>query len=528
MKRVATLFLAAAMLLGAANSASAIDFKIGGEWYMGFGVGQANLINKFRAPGADGKVRADSNDEFQALQMARLKLEAMASEHLSGTLYFEIGDTTWGKADGFSGALGADQTSAIKLKNAYLDWSVPDTALKFRMGIQDVTLPNMAGGPAVFSTDAAGLIASYEFNDNVALTAMWVRPFNDNYKGVGYGYGHDNPSKTDGYRASYLDNMDLFGLLLPLKFDGFEATPWVMYGMRGKNTGNFEAYQENDLGDGSPPFTFGPSPNSIYDRNTGEYGYGNIGNTGKAYGSMFWAGLPLAVTALDPFNIEFDINYGYVEAMGRYDAWRFGLQDPKRSSTQRQGWLVKALVEYKMDWGTPGIFGWYGSGDDGNPKNGSERMPTIAPVGNFTSFIGDGELGWGPNGFYDCNTSYSGTWGIGARIKDVSFVENLSHTLTVAWWGGTNAPKMAKYMDTAYAWNDSMGNMDSYLTTNDGLLEFNLVNVWKIYENLDMNLELGYIANFMDNDTWKKAGARDTSFEKKDAWKAQVVFHYSF
>ncbi len=34
---------------------------------------------------------------------------------------------------------------------------------------------------------------------------------------------------------------------------------------------------------------------------------------------MFWAGLPVAITAFDPLNIEFDINYGYVEAMGRYD-----------------------------------------------------------------------------------------------------------------------------------------------------------------------------------------------------------------
>jgi hypothetical protein len=35
-----------------------------------------------------------------------------------------------------------------------------------------------------------------------------------------------------------MDNMDLFALTLPLKFDGIETTPWVMYGMRGKNTGD--------------------------------------------------------------------------------------------------------------------------------------------------------------------------------------------------------------------------------------------------------------------------------------------------
>ena len=89
---------------------------------------------------------------------------------------------------------------------------------------------------------------------------------------------------------------------------------------------------------------------------------------------MFWAGLPVAITAFDPLNIEFDINYGYVEAMGRYDVLKRGVESVLGSS-KREGWLVKALVEYKMDWGTPGIFGWYASGDDGNVKNGSERLP---------------------------------------------------------------------------------------------------------------------------------------------------------
>lgn len=84
-------------------------------------------------------------------------------------------------------------------------------------------------------------------------------------------------------------------------------------------------------------------------------------------------------------------------------------------------------------------------------------------------------------------------------------------------------------MNTASAWSDGFGNNTSpYLTTNDGLLEFNLVNSYQMYENFDVNLELGYIANFMDNDTWKKAGNRDSSFQKQDMWKAQLIFAYSF
>ena len=68
---------------------------------------------------------------------------------------------------------------------------------------------------------------------------------------------------------------------------------------------------------------------------------------------MFWAGLPISLTLWDPLNVELDINYGYVESMGRYDALRYNDLTSRMGSTEREGWLVKALVEYKMDWGTP-------------------------------------------------------------------------------------------------------------------------------------------------------------------------------
>ena len=209
--------------------------------------------------------------------------------------------------------------------------------------------------------------------------------------------------------------------------------------------------------------------------------------------------------------------------------YRFGSGDWKRGSTERQGFLAKALVEYKMEWGVPGIFGWYASGDDGDVKNGSERMPSIAAAGNFTSFMGDGNLAWAPNGaWYDRDLSYAGTWGVGLQIRDMSFVEDLKHTFRVAYWGGTNSPSMVKYMDSSTAWSSGYGTNDGpYLTTNDGLLEFNLVNSWQIYENLEANLELGYIVNMIDDDTWKK-GYMPDSYEKQDAWKAQLVFAYTF
>ena len=506
MKKILTLMLAAGMLLGAAGGAKAIDFKASGEWLVGFGLGDGSLIKDM-----DNK-KYHHDDTFNAGQRVRLQMDAVASESLSGTVFFEIGDQMWGNAES-GGALGADGKE-VKVKNAYIDWMVPNTDLKLRMGLQAVAMPNVAGGSAIMDGDAAAVVASYQFNDNVGLTALWMRPLNDNYTGTNaagkaYGNGYNN----------YLDNMDLFALMLPLKFDGVELTPWAMYGMQGKNTRFNEGGVET--ADGALNVTlpgYYPGMNGLA-----------LGNTGKAYGSMFWAGLPVAITAFDPLNIEFDINYGYVEAMGRYDVLKRGT-DLVRGNSKREGWLVKALVEYKMDWGTPGIFGWYASGDDGNVKNGSERLPSIAGAGNFTSFMGDGNLAWGTgHNFYDNNLTYAGTWGVGLQIADVSFVEDLKHTFRVAYWGGTNSPSMVKYMGSGVAWDETTATQDGpYLTTNDGLLEFNLVNSWQIYENLEANLELGYIVNMMDKDTWDKSYVSNRNWSKQDAWKAQLIFAYTF
>ena len=513
MKKLCTLLLAAGLVFGAATGASAIDFQAKGQWLMGFTASETDLIHKTRD--ASGKKTTSTDDKFNAVQRVRLQLDAVASESLSGTVYFEIGNTWWGENE-TGGALGADSTSIIKLKRAYIDWMVPETDLKVRMGIQGVTLPNVAGGSAIMDTDAAAITANYKINDMISVTALWARPLNDNFDGNRWN-GRQAPT-----RAGYLDNLDLFSLMVPLTFDGFQVTPWAMLGMKGANSMDnikgFNGRPTNVFGtpDGNLNYSLYPYP-GINDR-------AEIGGTGKGYGSLFWAGLPFSITACDPLNIEVDLNYGYSEPMGRY--WAHKLGTDKRASTERQGWLAKALVEYKMDWGVPGIFGWYGSGDDGNPKNGSERMPSIVPMGTFTSFMGDGNLGWAWNDF--C-LDYAGTWGIGLQVRDMTFIEDLSHTFRVAYWGGTNSTGMVKYMENSYSWSDGWGsNTGPYLTTNDGLLEFNLVNVYKMYENFDINLELGYIANFVDNDTWKKAGARDTSFQKQDAWKVQLAFAYSF
>ena len=512
MKKLYTLLLACGLFMGAGGQAEAVEFKVRGDWMFGFSAIDSSFVKN---PGTK-KSGAGGQDVFDARQRVRLRLEAVASETLSGVVYFEIGDTNWGRASK-GGALGADGT-IVEIKHAYLDWLVPSTELKLRMGLQYIEFPNAAGGSSLFADDAAGITASYRFNDNVSLTAVWGRLYNDNH--VSGQYGYDDTS-------NYLDNMDMGMLSLPVTMDGWKITPFVAASFTGKNA--MGGITNGYLGNSS----------NLYPKaglTTAGFNTASLNKGGSAYSSAFWFGLPVVVTALEPWRFEFDFNYGYSEGFGRYNAYTAD-GGFRRADSRREGWLVKGLVEYKMDWGTPGIFGWYGSGDQG-VGDGSGRMPSLDGWGTFTSFMGDNAYAWGMgsagsrNSGYEIGSVYMGTWGIGAHIKDMSFVENLRHTFRIAYWRGTNAPEMTRYVRGSWDSSHSKGwdQIDEsviYLTTQDWLLEFNLDTTWKIYDNLEAMLELGYIVNGIDRDQWRKYG-NGGNWQKADAYKAGVIFKYSF
>ena len=115
MKRLVTLVLAAGLVFSAASGSQAIEFKVAGEWLMGFNAAQGSLVSHKRTNGT--RTKADNKDIFSAGQRLRIQLDAVASEQLSGTVFFEIGDTTLGQSS-TGGALGADSTEIIRLMRA--------------------------------------------------------------------------------------------------------------------------------------------------------------------------------------------------------------------------------------------------------------------------------------------------------------------------------------------------------------------------------------------------------------------------
>lgn len=523
MKKLATLLIAAGLVFGAtAPAANAIDFKAKGEWVMSFDYGQNGGFT-----GGHGRTGYNGDqDEFEAKQRLRLQLDAVASENLSGTVFFEIGNTTWGKSDE-GGALGADQT-IVEVRRAYIDWMVPNTELKVRMGLQGMNIPSFTMNKSqVFEDDVAGITLSYQFTDNVAATVFWARPYNDNFGGYDnhyrYGTGQDN----------FMDNVDVFGLTIPLTFDGFKVTPWGMIAALGpnafRNTNSDDAFSkfgaDPNLGTSNAQMRAGLLPA------WGVAGTGAGVNAGSLdidkYATAWWAGITADITYFDPFRIAFDFMGGGVQ-------W-------DDSRLNRAGWMATLLVEYKMDWGIPGILGWYASGDNSNLGDGSERMPYLS-LGNgdnqFSNFAFDGHPYIAREGAI--SQSMTGTWGVGLRVRDMSFIEDLKHTFRVNLIGGTNDHgifrQLAKRPGTInengyYTYFSGSGLNGLYMTDQDTALEIGLHNEYKMYENFTIMLDASYIAMWLEDTKYegvRRALSNATGTESRDNWNVNLSFVYSF
>lgn len=526
MKKILALALAFGLVFTWAQMANAIDFKINGNWVMSFGYG-ANGQFQGSYKGHTTTGWGQGQDNFEATQRLRLQLQAIVSENLSGTVHFEIGDTTWGQVS-TGGALGADGI-IVEVMGAYIDWKVPELPVTTRMGIQSITTPAMASGNSILNDQVAAVVVNAAINEKVGVTGFWARPYNDNYQGW-------NNNGIPNYRAGYLDNIDAFGLMIPVTAEGVSITPWGMYAMLGPNTFRGQTDESgypfgniSNLGAGSSYYMAGMFPaGGARHRNFSD---ANDAKKLTGYGSAWWAGITGNITVYDPFQIAFDFEYGSV-------AW------PDDGRLNRAGWFASLLLQYNMEWGAPALYGWYGSGDDSNPANGSERLPALDPnnANNYSYFAFDGAP-W----IERCaviGNNMAGTWGIGARISNLSFIENLSHIVRVNYIGGTNSPTMAKKMSLAGLWTNGneldynnlgsgagLGMPGIYMTSLDSALELGSTNTYQMYENFSICLEADYVFLWLDtsNSVW---GARHRKGESipgvKDAWNINASFVYAF
>lgn len=497
-RRLGIALVAACMLLaGMGLEAKAIEVKVSGEWDFAFGwVVDGQFLKSER-----------SDDNFSASQRFRTQIDFIASENLRGVLMFEIGDIRWGGDDGDDGSgntgrgtggrLDADGVN-VETKRAYLDWMIPETDIAIRMGIQGLSLPMGNGwGNPVFSADVAGIVVSTPLTDMIGLTMFWIRPFDINL--------------NDGHDRSIDDEMDMLGLMLPITGEGWKVTPWFVYADIGAGSGYLE-------------YTTGGSMNNYYDLSgtTDTQGLDANESTGT---HAWWLGTSIEVSMFDPLTFSVDAMYGKMSKQ----EWGFwtrrddtgALRNGREIEMGASGWFIAAALNYEMDWGTPGIFGWWTSGDkeSGIADGKYGRMPVVGTDDGFMAssfgFANSAHLG------YDgvMSLTGTGTWGVGAQIANMSFIDKLDHTLRFVYYRGTNEHEV---VDRAGGYVPlSISGESVYMTDKDNAYEINFDHNYQIYENLTATLELAYIYLDMED-----LDNRDDY--ANNAWKAQLLFRYAF
>jgi hypothetical protein len=463
-----------------------------------------------------------SNDAFVAQQRVRVQVNFIINEYLQGVYGIEAnaiwgrrGDNT-GKVGSAGGQMDADAAN-LQTRWAYLDWLIPNTSVQVRMGIQPVALPSTRMGTPVLSTDVAGVVVSTPTPlDWLNVTAFWLRPYD--------AYAGDYSGTTANPR---FDETDIFGIVLPLNFRniGLNVTPWVAFANIGTSSGLYDRmYVGNNV-----------NPAII----------GGTGVTSDDRSHAIVTGINFDFRLLDPQVIGLDVNYGQVHkanlgGLGR-NASRTepGFADLTYVGTR--GWYIGATLDYKLDFGsnfsvTPGIFGWWASGDSAGGVEAGQlgRLPNIGTNGgNFkpTSF---GHAGYFNSiGQYancgDIGGTATGTWGVGIQLAKATFIKDLDHTLRFAYYRGTNDSDVVRNIISANGRIPKYADDGLYLTTDDSVLEVNFDHTYKIYENLTAALELGWLHLKSDADVWGNTNM--TGGEGKDstnAWKAQVSFTFSF
>ena len=479
MKRLATLFAAAVLALSSFSAVLAADVQVSGTWAFGGGYAKNAGNDAFYARKHGG----ESSDPFDFRQRLRTQIEFVASDSLKGVLQLQIGTMRWGgttetnTGNGSGGALDADGVN-VQTRRAYLNWMVPNTDLNVQMGIQNIALPSAAFGNPVLDANLAGVVGSYKINDTVTATAFWARPF--------------DRAATDK-EQNLNDEMDVFGVTVPISLQGYSLTPYAVYSRIGGDSGFTQYRSGQDLGDT-------------------DYDYSGNSNA-------WWVGGAFEVSALDPISIKFDAMYG--QLTGRHSS----RLDSSIASPEYKGWHLSALAEYKTQsmWGNPGVLGWWASGDGSNDGKDSKfgRMPIIGNVnGGFAPTAFGFPASNGPLNDGVISTSGVGSWGAGVQLAEMSFVDKLSHTLRFAYISGTNHKDMVRQ---GYIGRDG-GAMDDfvYLTKEDHAFEVDFFSKYAMYENLNVYLETAYIYLDRDKDVW------GSDHNTSPAWKAQVLFEYSF
>lgn len=466
------------VLTGAASPVrAATEVKIAGDARV-YGVFFAN--RNFTGWDATG---ARTEDRVTIWQRLRVRTDFVANENLKFRFGLRVDDEAWGH--GYLTA--ANPEVAIEPYLAYLQFKWPGTDIEVTAGYQPFAAPHTE----VFY-DSVVLAAD---DGDQASAALHVRiPVVEDVFAVEAAYARLlAANRTFQPTTTQVgDAFDVWQLALPVAVEGFAATPWVLAGVYGK----------------------GADPEGLFDAGLRAAGsYLNPGGFGwkDNQNAMWWAGVAVTVTALDPFKFSFDAIYG--DAAGS-----------DRERNRRRGYFFDVGVTYTgFGWAVPGVFGWLASGEDASLGNGSERLPVITPKwGPGTSFLFDCDQEFANNSI---GIDPTGTWGLAASLREISFIEDHATRLTVAAVAGTNSPAGLRKAVLATGGVGEYVTMGRTLAQGEWVLGVNLDHTYALTEQLSLTAQTGFASpQGMKSSIW---GHRLAS-RAADAWMGSIGFLYTF
>lgn len=494
----------------AARPASAVDVKINGNMVFNaeytLNMGNGDKLYTFMDRKDAAKLGVEYHEKHQAyVQRLILGARFAVSENLSAYYDGIFGLMTWGGPASQSGRYGTQmqggalgtRSANIVTRLAFLDWTIPHTRIKVRMGQQFFVMPyNAAGTPAMVNESASGIAVAAPVHEKLTLNFNWIRGMSEARRGsVKYVYDDDT--------------LDVFSLLASMQFAQGRLTPWVGVSVAGKGG---LAYGHAPGVDGLWPTysgmlplqravgaALGPNPAPASFTAT-QWVNSRLKNSVPV-----WAGVTGNLTVFEPLQLGFDSLYGTNGQSGMY---------------KRAGWYASVAMSGKTAWGLPKLLGWYSTGDDGNIFNGSER-----PIGLYGGFGHSGADVFfakpvdGLDKTFE-NGSPGGTWGISAQWWNFSVLPDLFHSLCVTYIHGGNSPAMARY---------AMPNrMQGYLTNKDSLVEVDFFSTYSIYKNLAAQVKIACLFPRFDGALWARAAQAQGTRVRGDKLTYSNILRTSF
>jgi len=471
-------FLCMALCLPA-MAAHAARVRFSGEQY----VYAATFANRnFTGWSEDG---SQTEDAFTIWQRLRLRSDFAASDALAFSFWLQADNTPWG-----NGFLTVDDPAvAVQVFQAFLRFSVPGTRTEVTAGKFTTTLPQSGAfsGSIALDTEYPSLAVRLPLSDQASLVASYGRLFS-------------YANALEDISAHPRGVMDLAAATLETSSGDVEFTPWAAAGLLWR-AGASTPYAGAD----------GPPDLGYIRRQLLSTGYftGNPGFRRDA-APYVWAGFALKARAGD-FNLYADL----AAASG-------GLGDSPKNT--RRGMFADAAVEYTgFSRLTPRLCLWWGTGEDADTGNGSERLPTMVRTWNpgVSYLFSTGQV-------FDNTTSIdadpTGSWGAAAVLDGASLLEGLSSRLTFAFMGGTSDPAPFR-RSVAVSGPGYMAVMGKNLVTGEYLLGASFDHEYTVAGGLKLVAETG----------WARAGGLDASVwgrrfvnAARDSWKIAAGFRLEF